>query len=75
MQWIRRNLIALLLAFIVFFVVVLSVLCRRFNIRFFLTCPHVYAFSPQRPGCITHLEGKQFYQYGGKPYCVLHGAP
>lgn len=36
---------------------------------------HATCFKCQRPGCITHLEGKQFYQYGGKPYCVLHGAP
>lgn len=36
---------------------------------------HATCFKCQRPGCITHLEGKQFYQYGGRPYCVLHGAP
>ncbi|CAH3027754.1 unnamed protein product [Porites evermanni] len=36
---------------------------------------HASCFKCQHPGCTTHLEGKQFYQYGGKPYCVLHGAP
>ncbi|EDO47764.1 predicted protein, partial [Nematostella vectensis] len=25
--------------------------------------------------CNKLLEGSQFYAYGGKPFCVLHGAP
>ncbi|KAJ7392147.1 LIM domain-binding protein 3 [Desmophyllum pertusum] len=36
---------------------------------------HAACFKCQHPGCTKHLEGNQFYQYGGKPYCVLHGAP